>query len=129
MSETPKDNLIVEQFDFDILTASIKMIFSKNDFNINNFGYSITKGLHELEVNMWRRDLGKTEIFDKTYVPKTWKDHFKKKHRYKWWMRWWVKRKPIRHLKIERITVFPDVKTPNMKEFHDKYTWTEAVEE
>lgn len=129
MSENPKENLIIEQFDFDILTSAIKTVLSKKDFNINNFEYSIGHSLHELEIFMWRKDTGKTEIFDRTYIPKTWKDHFKKKYRTKWWLRWWIKRKPINHLKIKRITIFPDVRTPNMKEFHHKYTLEEIVEE
>lgn len=28
----------------------------------------------------------------------TWRDHLKDTHRHRWWMRWWLKRHPIRYI-------------------------------
>lgn len=54
-------------------------------------------------------------------IPKTWKDHFKKTHRDKWWMRRWLKNHPIKFktLKFDakKIVVFPDAIVPDMPEF------------
>lgn len=118
--------LIVKSSTFKTATISIKNIFSKRDFNIPNFNYMISESLHELEVSMWKLVLKKERTFDKTYLPRTWKDHFKKRYRYKWWMRWWIKRKPIKHLKIKRITVFPDVQIPKINGFKNNYSFYEA---
>ena len=116
------------EFNFDILTSSIKKAFSHRDFNIEHFKISINDALNQLEVFIWKKNVGKIEEFEKTHVPKTWKDHFKKKHRFKKWMKWWIKRKPIEYFHIERITVFPDVKIPpNMNEFKHKISYSEVV--
>lgn len=115
-----------KQLDFDIITNHIQQIYNKKDFNIKNFSFHINDAINQLNVHFIRKNVGKEEIFTKTYVPRTWKDHFKKKYRTKWWMRWWIKRRPIQHLQIKRITIFPEVEIPNLPEFKQKITYVEA---
>lgn len=125
----PKKNVTYNQLNFDILTSQIQKIFSKRDFNITNFNSEIRDDLHQLSVYIWKKELGVKELFSNTYIPKTWKDHFKKKHRFKFWMRWWIKRKPIQHLRIRRITIFPDVKIPPEMQWKNKIFYFEVVPE
>lgn len=115
-----------KQFDFEVITAHIQQIYNKRDFNLKNFSFHVSDAIQQFKIHFVRRYVGKEEIFTKTYVPRTWKDHFKKKHRWKWWMRWWIKRKPIKHLRIKRITIFPEVEIPDLPEFKTKITYVEG---
>ena len=114
--------LIIRSLEFKTATQLINNIFSKMDFNILNFNHAITESFHQLRVSMWKVALEKKEFFEDSYIPKTWKDHFKRKYRTKRWLRWWVRRKPIKYFKIERVTIFPDVQLPDDR-FRDQYVF------
>ena len=130
MSEDSKKYIIKEELGFDIITSCAKIIFSKRDIkDIKLIEIPIDNAIEQLGIGLIKQQLAKWEEFKVTYVPKTWKDHFKKKNRYKWWMRWWVKRKPIQHLSIKKITIFPDVKVPPTEDFKTTITFLGAIEE
>ena len=135
MSKKDLNNLIVEKevFDFDIITAHIRQIFMKRDFNFDAFKYQINIALDQLTTDFWRRIVGKeqkkTIIF---FTPATWKDHFKKKHRNKRWMKRWLRSHPIKAKKISfdinKVTVFPEVKVPHdLKEFEKLFQYVETT--
>lgn len=119
---------VKKQLNFVILTSVLKEVFSKADFTIKNITYEIKDALHKIHVYMWKKEIGKIELFYKTHIPKTWKDHFKHKFRARRWLRWWIRRKPIQYFPIERITIFPDVEVPKGQGFETKMTYLKIVE-
>ncbi len=122
-----------EVFDFDIITSRLRQIFAKRDFNPDAFHYQINIALDQLTIDFWKRTIGKLQQKTiKFYVPNTWKDHFKKKHRNKRWMRWYLKKHPVIlkeiKFKLNKTTVFPKVKVPKMiHEYNDHLTYYEAI--
>ena len=134
MSKKPLNDFVVEKaFDFDIITSHLKQIFTKRDFNPEAFRYQINIALDQLTIDFWKRDIGKLqEKTIKFYVPNTWKDHFKRKHRNKRWMRWYLKKHPVIlkeiKFKLNKTTVFPEVKVPEtIKEYNEHLTFYEAI--
>ncbi len=121
MSEKPV-NLKIETFDFQVLILTMKQILSKKD-GIDHVDFIVNNALNQLDVYFQRKFVAKTENFENSHIPKTWKDHFKHTHRTKKWMRFWIKRKPIQYFAIERITVFPDVKVPQGRGFETELSY------
>ena len=127
MSDHPKKDIIHRELQFELLTIACQKKISKRDFTEEIINFEIVNAIDQLKVIFWKKNVAKTEIFSKTHVPKSWKDHFKKKHRFKRWMRWWIKRKPIQYFHIKRITVFPDVRVPPDMKFKDRIVYMEVV--
>jgi len=134
MSEKDLNNFVVEKhtFDFDIITSPLRLIFTKRDFSLEGFRYQINIALDQLTIDFWKRNIGKLqEKTIKFYVPNTWKDHFKRKHRYKRWMKWYLKKHPVElkeiKFKLNKTTVFPKVKVPeSLEKFNHNLIYYEA---
>jgi len=74
--------------------------------------FKIEQTKREIIVALHTFLLGKKDQKEFTYSkPETWKDHFKQTNRNKWWMRWWVRRKPVKWklttIEIEKTVFFP----------------------
>ena len=128
-----RKEVVIKRFDFDIITSYLRQIFTKRDFNLETFRYQINIALDQLTIDFWKRNIGKLqEKTIKFYVPNTGKDHFKRKHRHKRWMKWYLKNHPVIlkeiKFKLSKTTVFPEVKLPKMlKEYNEHFTYYEAT--
>lgn len=125
-------NVEKKEFDFDLITSHLKQIFTKRDFSLKAFRYQINIALDQFTIDFCKGNIGKLQEKNiKFYVPNTWKDHFKKKHKYKRWMKWYIKKHPVVlkeiKFKLTKTTVFPEVEVPeSVKEFLNHFTFFEA---
>jgi hypothetical protein len=126
-----KQNVNIVQCDLDVIRAHIQNIMNKRDCTDVLFNLRVNDVLTQLDVNFWKEYAGKhhQSEFD-FFVPETWVQHFKKRHRNNKLMAWWIKKHPIRTKKLRfhlsRIIVFPDVKVPKKREFENKLIFFEA---
>lgn len=125
-------NIHYKEFNFDVIRAHIQMVMNKRDCNDVLFNLQINDSLEQLKIHFWKEYVGATqEKRIEFFVPKTWKDHFKKTHRHKKWMKWWILRHPIKNkklsFKINKITIFPEVEVPKKPEFINHFNYLEVI--
>jgi len=109
-----------ESYIFDRITKIMKYAISKRgfdleklphiDFHIDDF---VDKFVVTLKVNYMGKKLKGDFILNK---PANWKEMFKEQNSKKWWMRWWIKRHPIKRVKIKldvlKYVIFPEYRIP-----------------
>lgn len=125
-------NVLFERLIFETITTALTTIFNKKDIegNPNLVKFQINESLEQFRVDFWKHTIAKQEDFNITYIPKTWKDHFKRHFRTRWWMKLWIRRKPIQYLPLRRITIFPEVKVPDSDEhFKEKVIYYQEIKE
>ena len=94
-------NIIFRHFDFDIIRDHVDMIMNRRDCTDVLFNLAVNNTLEQFKIKFWKRYIGKKqEKVIEFFVPKTWKDHFKKTYRKNKLMKWWIFRHPIRNKKL-----------------------------
>ena len=129
MNKKKKVNIIT--YDLDVITTHVRKIIEKRGCNDVFFNLMVNDTLTQLEMVFWKEYIGKHQKEKISfYIPLTWKDFFKKKHKDKRWMSWWIKKHPIKTKKlsfdISKIHIFPEVKVPRKREFKKKMIYLEV---
>ena len=120
---------------FDRVRTHIRKIFDENileDKNLPSLDFHIEDALTQLTVSFWIDRVGKTQTNEfKFYIPATWWQYFKKQYRHKRFMRWLVKRKPVKSKRLlfdlRKITVFPEVEVPTTPDFKNQFSFLEMI--
>lgn len=125
-------NLTHKQFDFDIIKAHIQAILNAKNYNDIYFHLTINNALEQIKVVFWKEYIGKHQQKEiDFYVPKTWKDHFKKTYRNNRLMKLWLKKHPIKtkrlRFKINKIHIFPEVEVPHDNKFQKHFNYLEVM--
>ena len=112
----------------------IQKIINKRDCTEVMVRFIVDDALDQLRIVFWKDYIGKQQRKEISfYIPKTWKDHFKKTYRNNRIMEWRIKKHPIKtkklRFKLKKIHIFPDIAVPQDNKFQERVSYLEVVKE